>query len=86
MSKIAVIAFTALSSSGSSEGSSMPQLPDAAFSANKLVIQMVVKCPGRLLEDPGFGIISYSRIEKLYCTPNSGCFSSAKTAINQMCS
>jgi hypothetical protein len=44
------------------------------------ILEMIVKCGG------GTAILSYSKIEHLYCTPNrSGCFKSFDAAMSSTC-
>ena len=85
MSKIALIALTALSSQGAVDGNIMNSGPEAEFYKNDLVVELVVTCPVSLMKKPAYAIVSYSRIENLYCTPNADCFSSAQKAVNKAC-
>ena len=43
------------------------------------IAELIVKCPG------GTGILSYSKVERLYCTPVRGCTPDLKKAINRTC-
>ena len=41
--------------------------------------ELIVKCPG------GSGILSYSKVERLFCTPVSGCTPDLKKALARTC-
>ncbi len=44
------------------------------------ILELIVKC------GDGTAILSYSKVERLYCTPNrSGCFNTFDDAINSTC-
>lgn len=85
MSKVALIAFTAFSNPPVIDNPSSFQQLDGVFYQKDLVVELVVNCAKSENFPKGSGIISYSRIEKLYCTPSADCFSSARKAISQVC-
>lgn len=41
--------------------------------------ELIVKC------GDGTGVLSYSKVERLYCTPHDGCTPNLKIAIADMC-
>jgi hypothetical protein len=43
------------------------------------IVELIVKCGG------GSAIISYSKVEKLYCTPKFKCSAGLKTVLRQTC-
>ena len=43
------------------------------------ITELIVKCP------EGTGILSYSKVERVYCTPVRGCTPDLKTAIKKTC-
>ena len=43
------------------------------------ILELILKCP------PGTAILSYSKVEHLYCTPTKGCTSDLKVAIGRTC-
>ena len=43
------------------------------------IYELIIKCP------EGTGILSYSKVEHLYCTPVRGCTANLKTAITRTC-
>lgn len=43
------------------------------------IAELIVKCP------EGTGILSYSKVERVYCTPVRGCTPDLKTAIVRTC-
>ncbi len=43
------------------------------------IVEMIVKCPS------GTGIISYSKIEKLYCSSKLDCFKGIHAAVQRTC-
>lgn len=43
------------------------------------ILEMIVRCPA------GNAIITYSKIEKLYCQPNLACSRSMKSVIKRSC-
>jgi len=51
-----------------------------------LVTEIVIKCPAHMKAAGNFGIVSYSSVEKLYCTPLSSCFLTLENAIKETCS
>lgn len=44
-----------------------------------LTVEMIVKCPD------GAGIITFSKVEKLYCTPDTSCHRGIRPAIRRLC-
>ncbi|MGQ0672745.1 MAG: hypothetical protein ACT4N2_07700 [Hyphomicrobium sp.] len=44
-----------------------------------IIAELIVKCP------QGSGIVSYSKAEKVFCTPHGGCTPSIKKAIARTC-
>lgn len=44
-----------------------------------LIVEMIVKCPD------GAGIITYSKVEQRYCTPDFACYGTVKPAIRHLC-
>lgn len=43
------------------------------------IVEMIVKCPG------GTGILSYSKIERRYCSSKHTCFDGLGTAVRDTC-
>ena len=43
------------------------------------ILELIVKC------GPGTAIFSYSKVERLFCTPTKGCAADLKSAINRTC-
>ena len=86
MSKVALIALTAFNSHGALDDNLLNSNPEGAFYKNDLVVELVVPCSVSLNEKPAYAIVSFSRIEKLYCAPNADCFRTARQAINKACS
>lgn len=43
------------------------------------IVEMIVRCPR------GVAIISYSKVERLYCTPKHKCLSSINAAVAKSC-
>ncbi len=50
-----------------------------AYTDRGPIVEMIVRCP------VGTGIISYSKIERLYCSSKHGCFSRLKPAVAETC-
>lgn len=44
-----------------------------------LIVEMIVRCPD------GAGILTYSKFEKRYCTPDFTCYRSIGPAIAHLC-
>ncbi|MBU2582410.1 MAG: hypothetical protein KJ622_11895 [Alphaproteobacteria bacterium] len=44
-----------------------------------LIVEMIIKCPD------GAGIITYSRVERVYCTPDYSCHGAITHAIEHLC-
>lgn len=44
-----------------------------------LVVEMIVRCPD------GAGIITFSKVERRYCTPDFTCHAAIKPAIRHLC-
>ncbi len=55
-----------------------PTQPPSAY--GPLVVEIVIKCPST-----GEGIISYSRLDSKYCTPDQSCYSQLYQAKNKTC-
>ena len=51
-----------------------------AFTDRGPVVELIIKCPG------GSGILTYSKIEHLYCSSKHSCFSSLRAAARDTCS
>ncbi len=43
------------------------------------VLELIIACR------PGEGIISYSKIDRVYCAPDATCYSAIRPAIRQTC-
>jgi len=74
------IAFAALAQSFTTYPAFIP--PGATVEAltdKQLIVEMIVKCPDVA------GIMTYSKVEQLYCTPDYTCYASQATAIQHMC-
>lgn len=50
-----------------------------AFTDRGPILELIVRCPN------GTAIISYSKVERLYCGPRRGCSASKDTVIRQAC-
>ena len=50
-----------------------------AYTDRGPIVEMIVRCP------VGTGILSYSKIEGLYCSSKHGCFRNLKPAVEQTC-
>ena len=55
-----------------------PKQPPSNY--GPLVVEIVIKCPSS-----GEGIISYSRLDRKYCTPDQSCFSQLHQAKHKTC-
>ncbi len=44
-----------------------------------LMVEMIIGC------SDGAGIITYSKAEGLYCTPDAACYSSVNAAVERLC-
>ena len=50
-----------------------------AYTDRGPIVELIVRCPA------GTGILSYSKIERLYCSSKHGCFSRLKPALDETC-
>lgn len=85
MSKVSLIALIAFGSPNVTDQQNQFRQSDNEFRTKDLVVEIVVNCPARIFEELRYSIVSYSRVEKLYCTPSTNCFGSFTTAINRAC-
>ena len=44
-----------------------------------LMVELIVRCPA------GVGIVTYSKVERLYCGPDHQCVGSLSNAVNRLC-
>ncbi len=76
----AILSATATTSVFSDySGFANPQTVVETYTDKGPLIELIVKCPG------GAGIMSYWKIEHLYCSSKHNCFSSLKTAVQDTC-
>ncbi len=85
MSKIALIAFAMFSSHFTADVPPVSQQLDGEFYRNDLVVELAIECPQKPGGKTNYGVISFSKIDKLFCTPNADCFRSPQKAISQSC-
>ncbi len=50
-----------------------------AYTDRGPIVELIVRCPA------GTGIVSYSKLEKLYCSSKLDCFSGLKAAVARTC-
>lgn len=56
-----------------------PRAVVEAYTDKGPILELIVKCPG------GAGIMSYSKLERLYCSSKHKCFTSLRTAVRDTC-
>lgn len=56
-----------------------PQAVVEAYTDKGPILELIVKCPG------GTGIMSYSKIDRLYCSSKHNCYASLRTAVRDTC-
>jgi hypothetical protein len=44
-----------------------------------LIVELIVRCPD------GAGVLTYSKAERLFCTPNHRCDQTLKRAVDRLC-
>lgn len=74
-----IVAFAASGSFTQYPGFLNPKARIEAILDRGTISELIVKC------GDGAGIISYSKVERLYCTPHQGCTPNFKTALARMC-
>lgn len=50
-----------------------------AYTDRGAIVEMIVRCPG------GTGILSYSKVERLYCSSKHNCSSTLQSAVEDTC-
>ncbi len=50
-----------------------------------LILEIVLRCGRKANGQISPGIMSYSKIERLYCSSRNNCYTSAKKAVNETC-
>jgi len=56
-----------------------PQFDIQAITDKGPVLEMIIACR------PGEGIISFSKVERVFCVPDATCYSKIRPAIRQLC-
>lgn len=85
MLKTAIVTSVVFSGFQPCEGDVTPKNSDIDFHRGDLVLQIVIDCPTHDQEVTKFGIISYSTIDRFYCTQNLSCYKQKKRAENEVC-
>ncbi|VAV89060.1 hypothetical protein MNBD_ALPHA08-1555 [hydrothermal vent metagenome] len=85
MSKIALIAFAMFRSQLATDVPPGSQQLDGEFYRNDLVVELTIECQQKPGGKTNYGVISFSKIDKLFCTPSADCFRSPQKAISQSC-
>ncbi len=85
MSKTALIAFAMFSTHFTPGVPPISQQLEGDFYRNDLVVELAIECPREPEAKINFGMISFSKIDKMFCTPSADCFRSPQKAITQIC-
>ncbi len=85
MSKIALIAFAMFTSQFATDVQPAAYQLEGEFYRNDLVVELEIQCPQESGKTTTYGVISYSKIDKMFCTPRADCFHSPKKAISSSC-
>ncbi len=85
MSKIALVAFAMFRSQFATDVPPVSLQLDGEFYRNDLVVELTIECSQKPGGKVNYGVISFSRIDKMFCTPSADCFLSPQKAISQSC-